>query len=191
MSSSGVSFSISRRDFLKISGATAATLILPASELIGAPTFPLHKKVKEGITICPYCSVGCGLIVATDEKGIIINSEGDPDHIINEGALDPKSVSVRQLSNSPLRLRKVKYRAPGSSNWEEKDWDWTIDRIAARIKETRDATFETVDEKGVMVNRAPGLAWLGGAANTDEDCYLAVKFARALGIIYIEHQARI
>ncbi len=147
--------------------------------------------MKEGFTICPYCSVGCGLIIATDEKGVIINSEGDPDHIINRGALDPKSVAVRQLSNSTLRLRKVKYRAPGSNKWEEKDWDWAIDRITARIKETRDATFEEKDENGVTVNRAPGLAWLGGAANSDEDCYLAVKFTRALGMVYIEHHARI
>ena len=30
-----------------------------------------------------------------------------------------------------------------------------------------------------------------GAANNDEECYLAVKLARALGLVYIEHQARI
>lgn len=191
MSKNGVDFSISRRTFLEISGITLGALVLPAPIMIGAPMFPLHKKLKEGTTICPYCSVGCGLIVATDTKGIIINSEGDSDHPINEGALDPKSVSVRQLSNSPLRLHKVKYRAPGSKEWEDKDWEWTLNRISEKIKETRDATFEETDASGVTVNRTQGIAWLGGAANTNEDCYMAVKFARALGVVNIEHQARI
>lgn len=191
MSKSGVDLSISRRTFLKISGITLGTLVLPAPAMIGAPAFPLHKKLQEGTTICPYCSVGCGLIVATDEKGVIVNSEGDADHPINEGALDPKSVSVRQLSSSPLRLHAVKYRAPGSTDWEEKDWEWALDKIAQRIKETRDATFEETDSNGVKVNRTEGIAWLGGAANSNEDCYMAVKFARGLGLVNIEHQARI
>jgi formate dehydrogenase major subunit len=32
---------------------------------------------------------------------------------------------------------------------------------------------------------------LGGAANNNEEGYLASKLARALGIVYLEHQARI
>jgi formate dehydrogenase major subunit len=134
------------------------------------------------------------LLIATDESGHIINSEGDPDHIINRGALDPKSIAVRQLSTSPRRLSKVLYRAPGSATWEEKSWDWAIEEIARRIQKTRDETFVRtvpVADKDVPVNRTEGIAWLGGAANNNEDCYLGSKFARALGMVYIEHQARI
>ena len=190
---------LSRRDFLKLSGATAGGLLLPtevgaALAAGGVGAFPLHKKVSESHTICPYCSVGCGLIIATDESGHIINSEGDPDHIMNRGALDPKSIAVRQLSTSPLRLSKVLYRAPGSSTWEAKSWDWAVGEIAKRIQKTRDETFVRtvkVGDKDVTVNRTEGIAWLGGAANNSEDCYLGSKFARALGMVYVEHQARI
>jgi formate dehydrogenase major subunit len=185
---------ITRRKFLQYSGLTAGSILLPSgmaasSEKVKA--FPLHKPIREAATICPYCSCGCGLLIATGPDGHIINSEGDPDNPVNRGALDPKSVSVRQLSQSPLRLGKPLYRAPGSDKFEEKDWEWTIAEVAKRIKTTRDATFQKTNDKGVTVNRTPGIAFLGGAANNSEECYLASKLSRALGLVYLEHQARI
>ncbi len=185
---------ITRREFLKLTGAATGGLLLPAGAAMAAgetPVFPLHKRISESATICPYCSCGCGLLIATGPDGHIINAEGDPENPQNRGALDPKSISVRQLSTSPLRLKKPLYRAPGSDKFEEKSWDWAINEVVKRIKSTRDATFETVNADGVTVNRTEGIAFLGGAANNDEECYLAVKLARALGIVNIEHQARI
>jgi anaerobic selenocysteine-containing dehydrogenase len=187
---------LSRRDFIKLSGATTGGLFLPASfatkALAASGTlFSLHKPIGEAATICPYCSCGCGLLIATGPDGHIINSEGDPDNINNRGALDPKSISVRSMSQSERRLKKPLYRAPGSDQFQEVEWDWAIEEVAKRIKTTRDETFETTNADGVTVNRAQGLAFLGGAANNDEECYLAVKLARALGLVFIEHQARI
>lgn len=185
---------ITRRRFLQTSGLAAGSILLPpgmAASVEKVKAFPLHKPIKEAATICPYCSCGCGLLIATGPDGHIINSEGDPDNPVNRGALDPKSVSVRQLSQSPLRLKKPLYRAPGSDKFEEKDWDWTIAEVAKRIKTTRDATFQKTNDKGVTVNRTSGIAFLGGAANNNEECYLASKLSRALGLVYLEHQARI
>ena len=184
---------LDRRGFLKVAPAAAGSLLLPVgveAEVQGA-RFPLHKKIMEGRSICPYCSVGCGVIIATDSKGQVVNTEGDPDHPINRGALDPKSVSITQLCNSPLRLRSVRYRAAGSDRWEEKSWEWAISEVAKRIKATRDATFIEKNPQGVPVNRTEAIAWLGGAANNNEDCYLATKLMRSLGIVYLEHQARV
>jgi formate dehydrogenase major subunit len=187
---------LSRREFLKLSGASAGGLFLPATfaanaAAAAAVAFPLHKPVGEAATICPYCSCGCGLLIATGPDGHIINSEGDPDNINNRGALDPKSISVRSMSQSDRRLTKPLYRAPGSSEFEEVEWDWIINEVAKRIKKTRDETFEKTNADGVTVNRTQGIAFLGGAANNDEECYLGVKLARALGLVNIEHQARI
>jgi formate dehydrogenase major subunit len=182
---------------MKLSGATGGGLFLPAgfaasvmangSEIV----FPLHKPVGEAATVCPYCSCGCGLLIATGPDGHVVNSEGDPDAINNRGALDPKSLSVRSMSQSERRLTKPLYRAPGSDQFEEKEWDWVITEVAKRIKKTRDETFEATNADGVTVNRSQGIAFLGGAANNDEECYLAIKLARALGLLFIEHQARI
>jgi formate dehydrogenase major subunit len=42
-----------------------------------------------------------------------------------------------------------------------------------------------------VVNRTDGIASFGGAALDNEECYLLVKMLRALGLVYVEHQARI
>ena len=182
---------LNRRDFLS-SGITGSLLLPFGAEAEGEPRrFPLHKKIVESRSICPYCSVGCGVIVATDAEGHVVNAEGDPEHPINRGALDPKSVAIPQLCESPLRLRTVRYRAPGGERWEDRPWDWAIGRIAARIRATRDASFVEKNAGGVTVNRTEAIAWLGGAANPSEDCYLAAKLMRALGVVWLEHQARV
>jgi len=183
-----------RRDFLKISGGvTAATMLTPVSDLVGpSKVFAKALKTKWGVestTICPYCGVGCGIIV-TAYKGRVSNTEGDPDHPINLGSLCSKGNALFQVANNPRRLRSVRYRAPGSFQWEEKSWDWAIERIAHNIRKTRDNTFKAKDN-GKVVNRTEGLAVLGGAALDSEEFYLLSKFARSLGVVYLEHQARI
>ena len=92
---------------------------------------------------------------------------------------------------NPNRLQKVKYRAPGSSTWEEVDWHWAIETIARRIKDTRDKHFIETDSEGRAVNRLEAIASLGGAALDNEECSLIIKAMRSLGLVYIEHQARI
>jgi formate dehydrogenase major subunit len=88
-------------------------------------------------------------------------------------------------------LTKVLYRAPGAATWQEKDWDWTLQRIARRVKETRDATFQARDGQGRVVNRTMGIASLGGAALDNEECYSLSKLARAMGLVYLENHARL
>jgi formate dehydrogenase major subunit len=189
---------LSRRDFLKLSGLTTGGMLLPRD--IAAATkvrerFRLHKPVGETPSICCFCAVGCGLIVAAQD-GKVVNLEGDPDHPINRGSLCSKGMAMAQLNTvdgkiNPRRLQKVKYRAPGSNRWEEKDWDWAFEEIAKRIKATRDKYFIEKDGEGRTVNRVEAIASLGGAALDNEECSLIVKAMRALGLVYIEHQARI
>lgn len=187
---------LSRREFLQLSGAATGGILLPAgftaaAMAMAASAFPLHKAVGEASTICPYCSCGCGLLIATGADGHILNTEGDPDNPTNRGALDPKSISVTTMSQSERRLRKPLYRAPGADKFEEVSWEWAIAKVAEKVKQARDSTFEKSNDKGVTVNRTQGFAFLGGAANNNEECYLASKLARALGVVYLEHQARI
>jgi len=188
---------LTRRQFIKLAGVTAGGLILPRgpSRAKLAQGFTLHKPIGETPTICCFCAVGCGAIVAA-EGDRVVNLEGDPDHPVSEGSLCSKGMALAQLNTvdgevNSRRLQKPKYRAPGSSTWEEKDWDWTIQELARRIKHTRDEYLIQADGEGRMVNRLEAIASLGGAALDNEECSLIVKAMRALGLVYIEHQARI
>ena len=188
---------LSRRDFLKATGAgVGGAFLLGAINgevvLAGPPkSIPLKKKIGETTTICPYDGSGCGFIVAA-EDGKVVNIEGDPEHPINRGGACAKGASMRQLSaENPWRLKNVLYRAPGGSDWEEKSWDWALDNIARRIKNTRDANFTVKDSNGNLVNRTDAIANLGGSALDNEECYLLSKLTRALGVVYLEHHARI
>lgn len=197
---------VTRREFLKISGAAVATLpvlgfdLTPAVAQVGEYRI---KNVQPVPTICPYCGCGCGLVVyAADGK--VISTEGDPDHPINQGSTCAKGASVFQLHDSPRRMTKPLYRAPHSDHWEEKDWDWVLNEIAQRVKKTRDETFITAEkvktrdeqtgiekEIKITVNRTDAIATLGGAALDNEECYLFSKLARSLGFVYVEHCARL
>jgi formate dehydrogenase major subunit len=185
-----------RRDFLKASGAGIGGVFLLGAlseKALAKPIkqIPLKKKVGEKTTICPYDGSGCGFLVAT-ENGKVVNIEGDPEHPVNRGGGCAKGASMRQLSaDNPRRLSKVLYRAPGTNSFTEKTWDWAITEIAQRIKKTRDGAFIEKDGKGNTVNRNEVIANLGGAALDNEECYLLVKLARSLGIVYLEHQARL
>jgi formate dehydrogenase major subunit len=188
---------LSRRDFIRTSGAGIGGLILfgalnPNVALARIhKILPLKKRIGEKTTICPYDASGCGFIVATD-NGKVANIEGDPDHPINRGGGCAKGASMRQLSaDNPWRLSKVLYRRPGGTDWEEKDWDWALTEIARRIKDTRDNNFIEKDNSGNLVNRTEAIANLGGSALDNEECYLLAKLTRALGIVYLEHHARI
>lgn len=155
------------------------------------------REPKEGVettTICPYCGCGCGLIVTAadvDGENKVVNTEGDPDHPINEGALCSKGQALYQVSNNERRLTKVLHRAPGAADWDEVSWDDALTAIAAKVKATRDATFEETDGEGRTVNRTEGIGLMGSAALDNEECYALRKMATALGLVFIEHQARI
>lgn len=187
---------VTRRDFLKASGgvaglfATAGLFRGPMAES-AAPIADRPRWVKETYTICPYDASGCGFLCYTDEQGRLTNLEGDPNHPVNQGGACSKGASIAQLHNNPRRLQKVKYRAPGASEWEEKEWDWAITEMAKRIKKVRDENWIETNAKGNLVRRTEAIAMVGGSCLDNEECQLLVKMLRSLGIVYMETQARL
>lgn len=188
---------ISRRTFFSVIGAAGAGALgldLAPAVAYAAEKAKALKRGRITTTICPYCAVGCGALVMSEpdgDGGAVVNVEGDPDHPISEGRLCPKGVSLYQLANNENRLRKVLYRAPGAADFEEKDWAWAAREIARRIKAARDAAFSVTNAKGQTVNRTTAIASVGSAALDNEECWLLQKLLRALGLVYVEHQARI
>lgn len=178
-----------RRGLLKIvAGGAVAGGALPGCAK--PPHFEPRKPLGKTRTICPYCAVGCGMVVSTKD-GKVVHIEGDAAHPISEGGLCSKGSSLLGTINSPARVTRPRYRAPGASRWTEVGWDWALDRIAKLTKKTRDAGWIEKDARGRTVRRTEAIAHVGSAALDNEECILIVKAMRALGLCYIEHQARI
>ena len=190
-----------RRQFL-----TSTTIAGAAASVLGFDLTPAYAEVRElkiartteTRSTCPYCSVSCGVILHTlgdksrNVKPRIVHVEGDPDHPINQGTLCPKGITLKQNIVNDRRLTTVRYRAPGSRAWENKSWDWAIDRIARSLKKTRDEKLRVKDAQGRAINALTAVGVIGGCTDTNELNYLLVKAFRAgLGVVPIEQQARI
>ncbi len=192
---------VTRRQFLQGSGVLVGGMALSSLGInlkpVRAQVNDLMKDFKlrnttQTTSVCCYCSVGCGLICSTDANGKIINIEGDPDHPISEGTLCAKGANLMQTTAAnKYRLTDVLYRAPYSDKWEKKDWDWTINKIAEKIKAARDADFITTNSQGKTVNRVETISLHGSSNINNEECFMASSMARALGMVYIDHQARV
>jgi formate dehydrogenase major subunit len=188
---------LNRRDWLKASIGGGGGLALGG--LLDVPAVRAASKefklanVSEFTTSCNFCSCGCGMIAAVRD-GKLLTMEGDYDHIVNRGSLCVKGISMFATHTSAKRLTMPRYRAPGSDHWEDISWDDAIARVAQKVRKTRDENWiatEKVGDKDVPVNRTDAIGFLGGAQNTNEECYLFQKAARLLGMAYVEHQARL
>ena len=188
---------ISRRDLFRLTLAGGSGLALGG--LVDWPAAAAAARslklsdVQEFTTSCNFCSCGCGMIAAVRD-GKLLAMEGDYDHIVNRGSLCVKGISMFATHASPNRLKTPRYRAPFSDHWEDISWENAVERIAQKIRKTRDATWVATEKLGdaeVPVNRTDAIAFMGGAQNTNEECYLFQKAARLLGTAFVEHQARL
>lgn len=153
-------------------------------------TRPRTEDDSVAKSVCPYCAVGCGQLVYSND-GKLTHVEGNPDSPVSRGRLCPKGAASEQLGNSPLRQTKIKYRAPYATEWTDLDHDTAMDMIADRFLEARRNHWEDVDEHGRPLRRAMGIASLGGATLDNEENYLIKKLFTAAGAIQMENQARI
>ncbi|OPY89542.1 MAG: Formate dehydrogenase subunit alpha precursor [Syntrophaceae bacterium PtaU1.Bin231] len=193
---------ITRRKFLTLTGAVGSGVALSSLGLNLNPTKAYAEEIRKAnrvmaarqvSTVCCYCSVGCGLLCSVDKHtGKIINIEGDSDHPINEGSLCAKGAGFFDLTEANKhRLTKVLYRKPYGTEWEEKDWDFAVSRIARLVKDTRDKGFVQRNAKGELVNRCETIGHYGSSNVDNEECWIMSVRSRALGLVYIDHQARV
>jgi formate dehydrogenase major subunit len=188
----------SRRDFFRLGFASLTLLGFDLKPALAQARSLKIARTTETRSTCPYCSVSCGVIIHTqgdnsrNAKPFVVHVEGDPDHPINQGSLCPKGITLKNDIVNDRRLTKVLYRAPGGAAFEEKNWDFAIDRIARLVKETRDRALVEKDAGGRTLNALTAMAVIGGCTDSNENNYLMVKAFRAgMGVIPLEQQARI
>ncbi|AYC18477.1 Formate dehydrogenase, nitrate-inducible, major subunit [Dickeya dianthicola] len=193
---------VNRRGFFKVcaggmAGTTLAVLGFTPTEAMASVRQYKLLRAKETRNNCTYCSVGCGLLMyslgdgAKNAKPSIFHIEGDPDHPVSRGSLCPKGAGLVDYIHSEGRLKYPEYRAPGSDKWQRISWDDAIERIARLMKKDRDANFERLNAKGALVNRWLTTGMLCSSAASNETGVLDQKFARSLGMVAIDCQARL
>jgi formate dehydrogenase major subunit len=189
---------LSRRSFLKattVGGAAALAFDLSKAKA-EMRAFKI-SRTSETRSVCPYCAVGCGVIIHTlgdkSKNAIpaVVHVEGDPDHPVSRGTLCPKGITLKDDITNRDRLTSPKVRRAGSDHWEDISWDDAIAQIARHVKTTRDKCFVARNAKGQVVNRNPGMAWIGGCTDTNEFNFLQWKAITAFGVPYRDSQARV
>ena len=151
---------------------------------------PKTEGAQVARSICPYCGVGCGQLVY-HKNGKLISIEGDLQSPVSRGHLCPKGADTFELHTHRGRLKKVKYRAPYSSEWQDIDSEKAMDMVAERVWDTRERTFQEMRD-GETLMQTTAMAHLGGATLDIEENYVIRKlFTVGLGMVCISNQARI
>ncbi len=200
---------VSRRDFLKISGSTVLLGSLgvnldPAKAYAQGLRIKDAKETQHDLPVLLRWAAASSSTPRTERSS---TPRAIP--IIRSMKAHSAQKAHRCTRSSTIRsgLTKPKYRAPGAAECKEVEWDWALDEIAKRVKDTRDKTFKLTSkskvkekqpdgtekevEKDFTVNRTDGIAHVGSAALDNEECYMLQKMLRSWGLVYIEHQARI
>jgi formate dehydrogenase major subunit len=194
---------ISRRRFfhgsaLRMGGALTVTALgVDLKPAIAAARALKISRTTQTRSVCPYCAVGCSVVIHTlgdtarNVKPSVVHIEGDPDSPINRGTLCSKGISLKQFVVNDRRLTRPLYRAPGAAEWTVISWEDAFEKMARRIKETRERGFIEKDEQGRIVNRLANTVMIGGCTDTNEVNYLIGKLRFALGVTAYENQSRL
>ncbi len=137
------------------------------------PTLTPENIVKKTSTVCPYCGVGCGIVLNTDDKDKILWTDDDPNNESSQGRLCVKGRFGTTFVNHSDRLTMPLIRKNGSL--QPASWDEALDLVADKFVQYRGAT-----------------AALASAKATNEDGYVVQKFMRlVLGTNNIDHCTRL
>lgn len=193
---------MNRRQFFRVSsaGLVGSSLVAlgfsPTEALAEARNYKLARATETRNT-CPYCSVGCGIIMyslgdkAKNVTSEIIHIEGDPDHPVNRGTLCPKGAGLLDFVHSKNRLKWPEIREPGSTEWKRVSWDEAMDRLVKMMKADRDANFQATTADGKIVNRWLSTGMLCASASSNESGYITHKAMRSMGMLVFDNQARV
>lgn len=146
-----MSSKISRRDFLKLTGAgAAATTVLTgcgplARHVVRRPYTDMPEFAQIGVstyyaTTCRECPAGCGIIMRTYE-GRAIKAEGNPAHPVNRGKICPRGLTAVQGLYNPDRFTGPRRHARGSDQYEEIDWDSALQVVTGALQDAGSTAF--------------------------------------------------
>jgi ferredoxin-nitrate reductase len=118
-----------------------------------------------GRTQCPYCGVGCGLLVQI-EAGQAVRVKGDPHHPANFGDVCAKAVMLPRALHTPDRLLYPHLRPRRDQTLTRASWPLALKTIAQRFR-------------SILTQDGPdAVAFYGSGQLLTEDYYVANKLAK-------------
>src|SRR3970040_1810286 len=133
---------ISRRQFFRAGAARAAPPPPASGFALKGPAAAARElkiaRTTETRSVCPYCAVGCGVVIHTlgdraqNVKPTGVHIEGAVESPISRGTLCPKGISLKQYVVNDRRLTRPLYRAAGAAEWTPISWAETIPRLPRR-----------------------------------------------------------
>src|SRR5687767_10345687 len=99
-------------------------------EIVETPLTPDDMKLTWSKSACPYCGVGCGVLIGSKE-GDVRKVRGDPNHPANYGLLCGKGATLPQMVRTPDRLASPLMRDSRSELVRPAAWDEALGRVAA------------------------------------------------------------
>ncbi len=116
-------------------------------------------------SLCPYCGVGCGLLVRVDE-GRVTRVKGDPEHPANFGDICAKAVHLPPALRAPDRLLYPQIRVRRDGELERAPWELALRFAADRMREI------------VAAHGPDAVAFYGSGQLLTEEYYVAAKLAK-------------
>src|SRR5919197_4232235 len=89
---------------------------------------------EETRSLCPYCGVGCGLLVRT-EGGRLREVSGDPIHPVNRGRTCRKPLELPAAVHAPDRATAPLMRSRRDARFERTGWDEALGALASRLSD--------------------------------------------------------
>ena len=121
-----------------------------------------EKAVKVVTSVCPHCPVGCQMKLDVSKRNRLIRPTPDVNAASNRGQVCFKGKFGLDFVNRKEQLKRPLIRRDGSL--QEADWDEAIDLVGQRLAQYR----------------GDGYALIASPRGTNEDNYVAQKFARTV-----------
>jgi anaerobic selenocysteine-containing dehydrogenase len=143
---------IERRDFLKLSGSTAALAVF-GNKLLGKPKESLVETAKTGKAapkegwypgLCKMCMQGDCVTRVKVVDGVVVKVEGDPRAPNNEGRLCPRGNAAIATTYNPWRVKAPLKRTNPKKGLDEDPgfveitWEEALQTVGDRLKQIKD-----------------------------------------------------
>jgi ferredoxin-nitrate reductase len=130
-----------------------------------SPSGTGEEGTRWGRTQCPYCGVGCGLLVQITD-GQATRVKGDPDHPANWGEVCAKAVMLPRALYTPDRLLYPHLRPRRDQALTRVPWSAALKTLARSLR-------------SILTQHGPdAVAFYGSGQLLTEDYYVANKLAK-------------